>query len=550
MDSKKLKELVAKVLGPLKTLWERLPLVGRVAVGLLGLGLIGVCAYLVVGSGPGAMTSLYDAPLELNQAAQVREFLESKRVPYRLVSEGVVMVPADQKLALRMELASEGLQPTVGTGFELFDEQRFGASEFEQRINFRRALEGELSRTINTLEAVESSRVHLNLPRRSLFREEDVPPSASVVLKLRRGAVLTGKRVVGIQELVARSVERLEPIHVAVLDEQGRLLSQDQNDAGGSTAFDIQIRYERQLEQRVEEILQKTIGEGHAVVRVAAEFDFSRVEEVEERYDPDQSVVRSEQLVNESQGNGAEQPGGIPGVRSNLPGGPDPTNGASGELATRTSETRNYEVDKVVRRVQRPVAQLKRQSVAVLVDGRPQGEGPAKSFEPREQAELDQIAVLVKRAVGFDAVRGDAVDVQSMPFAASEDEGMTGEGTPLTIEWPTWAPWAAAAAAAVLIIVVLALALRRRRPPSFVDRPRTVRELEAELASQLQTTALAPAAAPAMPTPNETSLQEGLETFRKEVLTLAAKDSDAAVRVLKSWLAEEPLEKSGAVREG
>jgi flagellar M-ring protein FliF len=540
----KFKEQFAKYLTPLKTLWERLPLLGKVVLGLLGIGLIGVSAYLVVGTGPGPMSSLYDAPLELAQAAQVREFLESKRVPYRIASEGMILVPTDQKLALRMELASEGLQPTTSTGFELFDEQRFGASEFEQRINFRRALEGELSRTINTLEAVESSRVHLNMPRRSLFREEDVAPSASVVLKLRRGAVLTSKRVIGIQELVARSVERLEPAQVAVLDEQGRLLNQDENDAGGTAALDIQVRYERQLEQRVEEILQKTIGEGHAVVRVAADFDFSRVEEVEERYDPDQSVVRSEQLVNESQGNGADQPGGIPGVRSNLPGGPEPVNGASGELTTRSSETRNYEVDKVVRRVQRPVAQLKRQSVAVLVDGHQQGEGQTKSFVPRDQAELDQLAVLVKRAVGFDATRGDAVDVQSMPFAPGEDDTLSGEGETTTFVWPVWAPWVAAAAVALLAVALLAMALRRRRQQTFVDHPRTVKELEAELAAQLQTTALAQATPTVAAPPPEARLQEGLETFRREVLTLASKDSDAAVRVLKTWLAEDPLEKS------
>lgn len=554
-----MKERLATYLASARVLWEKLPKAARIGVAIVGVGLLAISGWLVSNSGNGLMEPLYEHPVELAQAAQIREHLETSKVPHKIMSNGSILVPSDRKLELRMELASEGLQPASASGFELFDDQRFGASEFEQRVNFRRALEGELARTIRTIKAVDSVRVHLNLPRRSLFREEDTHPSASVVLGLERGAMLTGKRVVGIQELVARSVERLQPDRVAVLDDQGRMLSQDQEDAGGAMALDYQRRYEQQLEQRVEEILERTIGEGHAAVRVAAEFDFSRMEETQEHYDPDRSVIRSEQLVRESEGDGAEQAGGVPGVRSNLPGGPGPQTSKSGANSSRSSETRNYEVDKVVRRVLSPVARLKRQSVAVLVDGRWEtmegaGESSAeeegttpgeKVFVPREEEEINRIASLVKRAVGFNEERGDEVDVQSMPFA---DNGQIADEqlpTPPAAAWPWWGIWAIAAAVAAVGLMALLLVIRRRRKNAQKEQeenlPKTVKEIEAELEGVHAEPGLeGPGLDDGQPAlPGTVSIEDSIESIRLEALNLASQDTEAAARVIRTWLAEE-----------
>lgn len=545
-----MKERLISLLAPLRSTWEKLPKAARIAVVVAGAGLLAVSLFLVLNSSDGPMEPLYDGPVELSEAAEIRELLKARNVPHRISSDGRILVPTEQKLALRMDLASEGLQPSPAAGFELFDEQRFGASEFEQRVNFRRALEGELARTIGTLKAVDTVRVHLNLPKRTIFRDEDTPPSASVVLKLKRSGTLNQKRVTGIQELVARSVERLEMDRVAVLDDQGRLLSRDQEDAGGAMALDYQRRYEQELERRVRQILERTIGQGHAEVRVAAEFDFSRMEETQEHYDPDRSVIRSEQLMRESEGVGTEQPGGIPGVRSNLPGGPGAEKNTDGVSTARTSETRNYEVDKVVRRVLSPVARLKRQSVAVLIDGRweePEEEGGERVFTPRNEEELGRIASLVKRSVGFNEERGDEVDVQSMPFVGSEESGETvSEPTPAL---PWWATWIIAGGVALMVIAALTMVMRRRRKKeekaAEEQQPKTVREMEAELEGKPIEPALGPPSEQSgTALPGEVSVEDGMEMVRQRAINLASQDVETAARVIRAWLAEEAAEEA------
>ena len=511
----------------------------------LGIGLLAVSVWLVTASNDGPFEPLFSDPIELEQAGEIRDHLEARSIPYRIDGSEGILVPSDRRRELLMQLATEELLPTTANGWEIFDEQRFGASDFEQRVNFQRALEGELVRTIRTIKGVERVRVHLSLPKRSIFREEDVSPTASVTLGLKRGTPLGRKQVLGVQELVARSVERLDPGHVAVFDESGQMLSQDADESTGTQALDYQRHYERDLERRVEEILERTIGDNHTVVRVHAEFDFTRTEEMQESYDPDRSVIRSEQIVREAAGEAADQVGGVPGVRSNLPGGPAPQKSTGGNSSRRESETRNYEVDKVVRRVVTPVATLKRQSVAVLVDGRwedPVEEGGERLFVAREQAELERLGSLVKRAVGYDPDRGDSVDIQSMQFVGTEYELPTATAIPTVLGWPWWATWAAAAGAVLLLLVILGiflLAMRRKRRREEVAEPRTVKELEAELDGEKP--ALGPeSAAPEGALPGRIDVDEAGEEVRREALNLAAQDSAGAARVIRAWLAEDP----------
>jgi flagellar M-ring protein FliF len=546
------KERFSRMLTQLRQGWGKLPAVAKAGLVVLCAGLLAFSVWLSVRSDEGPYEPLFGQPIELEQAARIRDHLETRGIPYRIGSDDAILVPRDRKRELVMQLATEELLPTTAIGWEIFDEQRFGASDFEQRVNFQRALEGELVRTIRTIKGVERVRVHLSLPKRSIFREEETTPSASVTLGLRPGTALGTKHVAGIQELVARSVERLEPGRVAVFDESGQKLSQDPDQSTGTHALDYQAHYEQDLENRLVDILERTIGEGHAVVRVHAEFDFTQTEEMQESYDPERSVIRSEQIVREAAGEGAEQVGGIPGVRSNLPGGPGPQKAPGGANSRRESETRNYEVDKVVRRVTNPVAVLKRQSVAVLVDGRweePASESGERTFTPRDAGELDRLASLVKRAVGFDPERGDTVDIQSMRFVSTEETAPSGVTTTAPTGLPGWITWAGVAAAAVLVLaVVVVLALRRRRVPGLSEEPRTVKELEAAMEGEVGARALVPGAVPVPGAlPGRVSVEDG-EEIRREAVTLVTQDAAAAARVIRAWLSEEPERQEAASR--
>lgn len=371
--------------------------------------------------------------LNESDAAAIVEYLQKEKIPYRLEHRGrAVLVPAERVYDVRLALASAGLPQGGGVGFEIFDQQKLGMTDFLQRLNYSRALQGELSRTIAQLAGVSAARVHLALPERSLFVGEDRRPSASVVLTLAPGRVMGPSNVAGIVHLVASSVEGLSRDAVTVVDNAGRVLAGDKQglDAGGigDHVLDYQRALERRLEERIESMLGRVVGDGQVNARVSALLDLTRVETTEERVDPDQTAVRSERISRE-ESNDTRASGGVPGVPANL------TNEAQepsvGSRTQRRDESITYEVSKVTSRTVGSIGQIQRLSVAVLIDGTYEDGDDGVTFVPRPQEELDRYSDLVKSAVGFSEARGDRVEIASVPFKTPEQ---IEEGWPVKVQ--------------------------------------------------------------------------------------------------------------------
>ncbi|WP_136515059.1 flagellar basal-body MS-ring/collar protein FliF [Geomonas edaphica] len=377
------------------------------------------------------------ANLTSEDAGEIVKKLKEQKVPYQITDDGkAIMVPSDKVYDLRLSMASDGLPQGGGVGYEIFDRKNFGMTEFVQKLNYQRALQGELSRTIAQIAGVESARVHLAIPEKTLFKDAEKPATASVVLKMKSNRGLRDAEVQGIVHLVASSIEGMDPEQVTVLDSRGKMLS-------GNTASDpaskltgsrqeTQRNFEKTQEDKLQSLLDRVVGSGKCVARVTASFDFKQVEKYEERYDPESAAVRSEQR-SEEKGGTTTTASGVPGAQTNLgrtaPGAAGQSGGGS-----KTDETLNYEVSRSTARIIEPVGALSKVSIAVLVDGKydlPVGAKPGATpkYQPRTPDEMQKIEALVKSAVGFNAERGDQVTVANIPFQE------TGEGAGEKPQW-------------------------------------------------------------------------------------------------------------------
>jgi len=370
--------------------------------------------------------------LDREDAGAVCERLAEMKVPYRLEAGGTaVLVPSGKVYELRMKLAQAGLPQGGGVGFEIFDENKLGMTEFLQKVNFRRALQGELARTIRQLSEVASARVHLSIPEKTIFTEQQEPAKASVVVALRSGRSLSRPQVEGIVRLVASSVEGLRPDNVTVLNSAGELLSQPADDeTSGFTASQMEYRraVAREYEHRVQTMLNGVLGAGRSIVRVDVDLDFRRVERTEEKFDPDAVAVRSEQRSTDKS-SGTTGGGGIPGVVSNTPGAAQAVPRGGSSSRQQQKETIRYEISKVVNRVVEPTGVLRRLSVAVMVDGTYEtADDGSTTYVPRTEDELARYEALVKTAVGFDAERGDRFVLTNVPFHHEEPEEVVDGG--------------------------------------------------------------------------------------------------------------------------
>lgn len=402
---------------------------GRIlALGVVALAMLGFFAYVILRAVEKPYTLLFSG-LELADSRQLVDRLEAMGVPYRLASDGgAVMVPADQALKLRMSLAEEGL-PTGGTvGDELFDKASgLTTTDFLSDVSLRRALEGELARSIAHLRPVRSARVHLVQPRRELFRRDSARASASIVLSLARGAELDKRQVAGIRHLVAGAVPGLDVAAISIVDDRGNLLARPLADgdvgAGLDDAEDHRIAYEDRIRQKLIQLLERSLGVGRVEVEVAADFNFDEVATTAETYDPEGQVARSTQTVEESNDRSDVEPQDQVSVANNLPteaGNAGPA-GKSDERGRRTEETSNFEISRTVRNEKRRGGVLRRLSIAVQVDGagRAAADG-STAFVPRPAEELAQIEALVRSAAGVDDERGDMVQVVSRQLVAAD----------------------------------------------------------------------------------------------------------------------------------
>jgi flagellar M-ring protein FliF len=413
-----IREWLQQVLGQIRSFLLAMPVHQRIT-------LIGVLLAFVVGFGAfvwWASRPVFDtvfANLAENDAAGIVEYLQAEKVPYRLEQGGrAVLVPAERVHEIRLALARTGLPQGSGVGFEIFDQQKLGMTDFLQRLNYTRALQGELSRTISQIAGVSAARVHLAMPERSVFVREERRPSASVVVTLAAGRVLGTSQVAGIVHLVASSVEGLSPDDVTIVDNGGRVLAGENQGLDGSGLgngiLDYKRTLERGLEERIESMLGRVVGRQKVIARVSAALDLTRVETTEERVDPDQTAVRSERRSRE-ESTGGLSAGGTPGVVANLT---NETEGNAGALpkTQRRDESVTYDISKVTSRRVGAAGQVERLSVAVLIDGTYEERDGVQTFVPRPEEELDRYTGLVKNAVGFSEPRGDRVEVASVPF--------------------------------------------------------------------------------------------------------------------------------------
>jgi flagellar M-ring protein FliF len=375
--------------------------------------------------------------------------LQQQNIPYKFSEGGgALLVPANQVHEVRLRLASQGLPKGSLAGFELMENQKFGTSQFLEQVNYQRALEGELARSMQTLAAVQSARVHLALPKPSVFVKEQLKPSASVVLSLFPGRALDSGQINGIIHLVSSSVADMPAKNVTVLDQSGSLLSL--NKEGSDTPLDAtQIRYIRQIEQdyikRIEAILTPLVGADNVHAQITADIDFSQAEQTAETFGPNQppneAAVRSLQTL-ESRNGGGQNPAGVPGALSNQPPVPatapivSPASAvveaAGGTGSTlRKEATTNYEVDRTIRYTKLPVGSIKRLSVAVIVNNRMVTDKAGKTTsKPLSDNEKEQITALVKEAMGFNATRGDSLNVLNSAFN-EEKESLASAELPL-----------------------------------------------------------------------------------------------------------------------
>ncbi|MBY0610751.1 MAG: flagellar M-ring protein FliF [Beijerinckiaceae bacterium] len=400
---------------------KRLGVQRLVAMAAVVLILGGFFIYIAMRVTQPALSTLF-TDLSTSDTNSITKDLEAKGIKYELRQDGAtVLVPKDQVLKLRLELASKGLPAGGGIGYEIFDKgDNFSSTSFVQNVNHLRALEGELVRTIRSLDRVQSARVHLVLPERKLFSREQQEPRASIVLKVR--GELDAGQIRAIRHLTASAVEGLKPERVSIVDEAGRLLA---DGAGNETdmtvvAAEKQGAFEKRLRTQIEDIIASVVGRGRARVQVAADIDFNRVQQTSETYDPESRVVRSTQTRNEAQLT-SEAKDGTVSVSNELPAAQQQNNqtGANTKENTQKSEeTINYEISRTTRTETIEGGRVKKLSVAVLVDGvYAKGADGEFGYQPRTQEEIDRIQTLVRTAMGYDKSRGDQLEVVNLRFA-------------------------------------------------------------------------------------------------------------------------------------
>jgi flagellar M-ring protein FliF len=480
-------------------------LTGRVALNLRPLLLLlGIAAAVAAGVTVvlwwrGPSWSLLYGNLSDSDANSVVQALQTASIEYKLdANSGAIMVPAERVHDARLQLAGQGLPQGKNASVELMSKDPgFGVSQFMENARYQYALEGELARTISSLQAVEAARIHLALPQQSAFVRDRRPASASVLLQLRPGNRLQAEQVSAIVHLVASSIPELDSDNVTVVDQQGRLLSSPKNSEAAVTAeqFEAAHRIEDTYIQHIEQLIAPLVGDGRVHAQVTVDLDAGATEEAHEQYKPDGAVVRSEQSAEEISHSPSAANGGIPGALTNQPpaggvaaaaspkpaatpaGGAGAKNDAAAKAEasaaaaasaaastpenTSKQSTRNYEIDRTVSYSRQPAGRVKRVTVAVLVDNIRQLGADGKAVErPLTKPEMDDITRLVKDAVGFNEARGDSVNVVNQPFLPQVTETLKPEVIPL---WQR--PWVRDVVRLILgALVLVALALGVLRP--------------------------------------------------------------------------------------
>jgi flagellar M-ring protein FliF len=518
---------------------------------ILAASVIAVAALVVISlmvSGKDYVPLLTNVPSD--QISMVVEKLNQKNIPFQLRDDGkTVAIPKELLHSTQMTLMSEIGSNKIGSvGLEIFEKQDFGTNSYAQKINYQRALQGELMRAINTLTAVRQSKVLLALPNKKTFLEEGGQPTASVVVELHPGKTLGPDQIRGIRFLVANAVEGLDADRVSVVDDRGKMLSKAGDVATGGSAEIMELKHkvESDLEERIETILSKVVGQAKVVARVEASLNHKVVQAVEESVDPEKTAVRSLQSEEESLDGARTNPAGVPGSRSNLPGAEDAGQVGFKQDVKKEIKTTNYEVPKTVRNVKEAAGGLEKISVAVLVDGNlattTKDDGTVESkWTPRTAEDLQKYENLVKSAIGFNAARGDSVKIENIQFIAEDFSEAERLLTSLERKKLVHAlfKWALLGFSLALFFFIVVRPFMQWITDSFQDSvedmlPRTIEELE-ELQSVDNTLPGMSAALPVLEESIDPDKAES-ELLKDRIMAIMEQDDEKATNAFGMWL--------------
>ena len=506
-----------QVASQLKELWARQPKSRRLLAVVVGLGVVAVIAATQLLNRAERWTVV--AETSPDDAQELFAALSSKGLPVRL-RDGKVEVEAARSAEAQAIAASAGL-PHAGKGWSLFDGSNLGQSSFAEQVNYVRALQDEISRSITTMAQVQSARVHLALGKRSVFKDQDELASASVALHLHPGQILTVDQVRGVRQVVANAVAGLKSDNVTVVDQHSNLL-----DSSAPGPADAKAELERSLALRVRSMLERIVGEGKVSVVMTADVDDRKMSQTEELYEqPGPAVMRSESQISEGDV-GTGTVGGVAGTRGNLPGAPAATGTPASGSNARLQITKNYEPSKTVRQTVKPDIQLQRLHLAIVVDHKTDAAG---KLVPRTPAELAELKALARQAAGLDDKRGDEIEVRSIAFTIPPE-------LPAPVPPPDELPIVpiALAGGGLLLLVITIVVLRRgskrraavpRELPITLAFPTPVAELERALAT------------PPLSAKDQLALPAN-NPMRGRVLEMVRNDSDRAAEVFTAWLSE------------
>jgi flagellar M-ring protein FliF len=511
------------------TLVQEWPLSKKVSTAAVLLISIVLFAFLIIQARTADQQLLY-ANLSLSDASSVTDWLKNQKIDYTLKNGGKdIWVPADKIYQTRIDLAANGLPIGGDVGFEVFDKQSFALTDYVQKVNYTRALQGELARTITSLAPVESTRVHLALPEKRLFKNQQKSGTASVIVTLVPGKSLDQAQVQGIIHLVAGSVTNLEPENVKIIDSNGVVLEaqekSSEDDLHSVDRLAFQQEVEHRMEIRAQDLLDKTMGKDNAMVRVSATLDFAKVEKTEELFDSDEPVIRSEQINVES--SGSETTGGVPGVQSNLQGNEIGQSNTS-TPSNKNSRITNYEISKTISKIVNPVGSIKALSVSVLVADKLKldADGKPEAATPRSAEELKSIENMVASAIGLVTERGDIINVLSMPFVDPETAVSVGESatTNLLYQYMPLIKYIMIGLGVLLIYLLLVRPIIKSMKSEVQQHYKTVDQLEREQRKMLETEPVEP------PLP----IDDAITALRREV----HQNQVPTAFIIKNWIQE------------
>ncbi len=475
--------------------------------------------------------------LDQKDAGEIVQWLKKKGISYKVVQGGsAIKVPEDKVYDVRLALASQGLPRGSGVGFEIFDKSSLGTTDFVQQVNYQRALQGELEKTISRFPEVKTVRVHIAEPKESLFVGQRQEPSASVVLELKRGQELSHRQVLGIVHLVASAVPRLTKDNVTVVDTSGnvfydaKMQTKDPLKAKANLQFTYRRRLEEYFKHKIQTMLEAALGPKKAVVRVSADVDFNQVKTSEDKYDPDSVAVRSEEKLEEIEK--PSQQGGIPGVKGGLASKLQGNINNQGEnfLKRKKKDISNYEITRIQREILGSIGSLKRLSVAVMVDGKYIQEKGKTVYKPRSPEELANLKQIVMAAMGYSEDRGDDVSVVNVAFSPeTTKKGLVAKAVDIFTKLIR--PLANLVLALIFIFAILRPLLNR-----FVLQPPEAPPAEEAAALEGEVAGGEAAMVPPF---------EPIPDVKGELRDLANEYPERAAALIKIWLREKRKEKEG-----